>query len=72
MKDREISGSLEIVHFLRHFVRPILPQVRELVPGFTFSNINKMAKGKKSLRNHRSLRLPGLSCKATATKMVKM
>ena len=35
MKDREISGKPRKMHFLRHFVRPILPRLRELVPVFT-------------------------------------
>ena len=69
MKDRKIFGKPRDLccfecNFLRHFVRPILPQVRELVPGFTILNINKMAMG--------FLGLPGLSCKAAATKMAKM
>ena len=73
MKNWEISGSLKIcaalsAYFLRHFVRPILPRVRELVPGLTISNIN--TKWQRE-RNHTFLRLPGLSCKATATNMAK-
>ena len=69
MKDRKISGKPRDLccfecNFLRNFVRPILPRVRELVPRFTILNTNKMAMG--------FLGLPGLSCKATATKMAKM
>ena len=68
MKDRKISGKPRDLccfecNFLHHFVRPILPRVRKPVPGFTILNINKMAMG--------FLGLPGLSCKAAATKMAK-
>ena len=70
MKDWKISGKprdlcrFECNNFLRHFVWPITPRFPELVPGFTILNINKMAMG--------FLGLPGLSCKAAATKMAKM
>ena len=98
MKDWEISGKLQNLCcfeciFFAKFVRPILLQVRELVPGLTISNIiTQNGKGKEMTnflgfpgltvsnvntkwqkeRNHKFLRLPGLSYKATAIKMAKM
>ena len=35
MKDQENPGKPRNLHFIRHFVRLILPRVRELVPGLT-------------------------------------
>ena len=66
---REVSKFVLLwVHFLRHFVRPVLLRDRELVPGAPAGFTSKWRRE----RNHKSRRLPGLSCKATATKMTKM